>query len=123
MKDINIIRIHNAVFYAYHGVANGEQDLGGKYEVDLELYLDFEKAAREDSLEYTINYEKVYELVRNIICKQKYYLIETATYKIADEIIGQFPQTSKVQIKVRKYNPPVRGVVGYVESEVIKCKN
>jgi dihydroneopterin aldolase len=123
MKDVNIIRLHNAVFYAYHGVANGEQDLGGKYEVDLELHLNFEKAAKEDSLNNTIDYEKVYELVKNTICKQKHYLIETVTYIIADEIYDKFPQASKVLVRVRKYNPPIKGVVAYVESEVIKYRN
>jgi 7,8-dihydroneopterin aldolase/epimerase/oxygenase len=120
MKDINIIRLHNAVFYAYHGVALGEQDLGGKYEVDFEVHCNFQKAAKEDKLEYTLNYESVYDLIKNIICKEKYLLIETITYKIANEVFEKYPIAEKIAIKVRKYSPPVKGVVSYVETEVIK---
>jgi 7,8-dihydroneopterin aldolase/epimerase/oxygenase len=120
MKDTNIIRLHNAVFYAYHGVASGEQDLGGKYEVDFEVYCDFHKAAVEDKLEYTLNYELVYDLIKNIICKEKYLLIETVTYKIANEVFEKYKIAEKVAVKVRKYSPPVKGVVSYVETEVIR---
>ena len=37
MHSQDIIRIINASFYAYHGVATDEQNLGGKFEVDVEI--------------------------------------------------------------------------------------
>ena len=48
MPDRDIIRIKNASFYAYHGVADDEQNLGGKFEVDVELRSDL-SAAMEDA--------------------------------------------------------------------------
>ncbi len=51
MIDYNIIRIKNAVFYAYHGVMEDEQNLGGKFECDVEMYCDFAAAAESDSLD------------------------------------------------------------------------
>jgi ATP-dependent exoDNAse (exonuclease V) alpha subunit len=50
MHSIDIIRIHNASFYAYHGVASDEQNLGGKFEVDVELHADLSEAMAHDSL-------------------------------------------------------------------------
>jgi 7,8-dihydroneopterin aldolase/epimerase/oxygenase len=120
MKDVNIIRLHRASFYAFHGVANGEQDLGAKYEVDFEAHLNFERAASEDSLIHTLNYEEVYNLIKNIICHKKFYLIETVAYNIANEIFNNYQIVYKIIIKVRKYHPPVKGVVEFVETEVIK---
>ena len=32
--------LKNMVFYGYHGVAEPEMILGGKFEVDVELFLD-----------------------------------------------------------------------------------
>jgi 7,8-dihydroneopterin aldolase/epimerase/oxygenase len=122
MKDINIIRLKNASFYAFHGVANGEQDLGAKYEVDFEAQLDFSKAGRNDSLNDTLSYEEVYNLIKEIICKKKYYLIEKVTYRISEEIFNKYSQIEKLSVKVRKYHPPVKGVVEYAESEVIKAR-
>jgi dihydroneopterin aldolase len=120
MKDINIVKIHNAVFYAFHGVADGEQDLGGKYEVDLEAYLDFRKAAELDSLAETLNYERAYNFIKDIICKKKYMLIETVCYRIVEELFSQFVILEKIMVRVRKYNPPLKGVVEYVEAEVTR---
>jgi 7,8-dihydroneopterin aldolase/epimerase/oxygenase len=120
MKDINIVKIHNAVFYAFHGVADGEQDLGGKYEVDLEAYLDFRSAATNDSLAETLDYERAYNFIKDIVCKKKHMLIETVCYRIVDELFLEFSLVEKIRVKVRKYNPPLKGVVEYVEAEVIR---
>lgn len=120
MKDLNVVKIHNAVFYAFHGVADGEQDLGGKYEVDMEAYFDFLKAAETDSLNDTIDYEKAYNYIKNVVCQKKYMLIETVCYKIVDEIFNKFDRIEKLRVKVRKYNPPLKGVVEYVEAEVYR---
>ena len=120
MKDINIVKIHNAVFYAFHGVADGEQDLGGKYEVDLEAYLDFRSAATNDSLAETLDYERAYNFIKDIVCKKKHMLIETVCYRIVDELFSEFSLVEKIRVKVRKYNPPLKGVVEYVEAEVMR---
>ena len=45
MRELNTIRICNAVFYAYHGVMEDEQNLGGKFECDVEMKCDFAAAA------------------------------------------------------------------------------
>jgi len=120
MRDINIVKIHNAVFYAFHGVADGEQDLGGKYEVDMEAYLDFRSAAEKDSLDETLDYERAYNFIKDIVCKKKHMLIETVCYKIVDELFLKFPRIDKICVRVRKYNPPLKGVVEFVETEIVR---
>ena len=37
---MGVIRLKNMLFYGYHGVNESEKELGGKFEVDLELYND-----------------------------------------------------------------------------------
>ncbi len=44
-NKLGIIRLHNAVFYAYHGVLTDEQNLGGKFEVDVDLYCDLARGS------------------------------------------------------------------------------
>lgn len=44
-----ILKIQNAVFYAYHGVMTEEQNLGRKFEVDVELEYDFTKSSRKQT--------------------------------------------------------------------------
>lgn len=116
----NIIRIKKAAFYAYHGVLSEEQSVGGKFEADVDIYTDFSEAAIKDSLKQTINYDKVYKFMYQLALEQKYYLIESLAMKIANELLNKFEAIDKVAVRVRKHNPPLGGVVDFVEAEVIK---
>ena len=119
----NIIRIKKAIFYAYHGVLSEEQSVGGKFEADVDIYTDFKDAAKKDSLKQTVDYDKAYKFMYQLVLEQKYYLIETLAIKIADGLLSKFPHIDKVAIRIRKNNPPLGGVVDCVEVEVIKSRD
>jgi dihydroneopterin aldolase len=118
MIDLNAIRIKNAVFYAYHGVMEDEQNLGGKFECDVEMLCDFSAAAESDSLKKTVDYEKVYSFIKDTILEKNYYLLEALANAIAKGLIREFYNIEVVKVRVRKPHPPVKGVVDYVEVEV-----
>jgi dihydroneopterin aldolase len=117
---MNIIRIKNASFYAYHGAMKEEQFIGGKFEADVDLYTEFEEAAKTDDLKLTINYDEVYKFINKLVHEKKYHLIETLATLIAGGILKNFPKVSKIAVRVRKHHVPVGGVLDYVEVEVIK---
>ena len=119
---LNVIRIKKAVFYGYHGVLSEEQSVGGKFEADVDIYTDFTDAAKKDSLNQTVDYEKVYKFMYQIALGQKYYLIEALAAKIVDELLNKFPQIQKIAVRVRKNNPPLGGLVDSVEVEVVKSQ-
>ncbi|HEY7751031.1 MAG TPA: dihydroneopterin aldolase [Ignavibacteriaceae bacterium] len=116
----NIIRIKKATFYGYHGVSSEEQSVGGKFEADVDIYTDFSEAAKQDNLKKTIDYYEVYSFVNELSVKEKHFLIEALATKIANELMKKFKRIKKVAVRVRKNNPPLRGVVDCVEAEVIK---
>lgn len=119
----NIIRIKRATFYGYHGVLSEEQNVGGKFEADVDIYTDFSEAAKKDSLKQTIDYNTVYKFLYKMALEQKYYLIEALASKIADELLVNFEKIQKVIVRVRKNNPPLGGVVDCVEVEVEKSRS
>jgi dihydroneopterin aldolase len=116
----NIIKIKNAIFYAYHGALQEEQNIGGVFEADLDIYTDFTKAAEKDDLKLTINYDDIYKYINKIVHSKKYYLIETLAMNIADGLLSKYKEISKLAVRVRKHHVPVGGVLDYVEAEVIK---
>lgn len=118
----NIIRINKATFYAYHGVFKQEQNVGGKFESDVEIHTDFSSAEQLDNLRQTIDYESVFNIISNLAMSQKFYLIESLALKIVHKIFGEFTNASKVIVKVRKNNPPIGGVVDSVEVEVCQTR-
>ena len=118
MIPLNLIRIKNAVFYAYHGVMEDEQNLGGKFEVDVDMYCDLSAAVESDSLRKTIDYEKVYALIQKIVLAKNYRLLEALGGTIARGIMDAFANLDSVTVRIRKPHPPVKGVVDHVEVEV-----
>jgi dihydroneopterin aldolase len=103
------VRLVNAVFYGHHGVMQEEHEVGGRYEVDVGVDLDFEEAARHDDLTRTVNYETVYEFVRKLVTENNFYLIEKLAYRIAEKVLETYPDVEGVEVTVRKPNPPVGG--------------
>lgn len=118
MKNPDIIRLHNAVFYAYHGVLSDEQNLGGKFEIDIELRCDLSDAKQSDSLEKTVNYEKVYSCMKKVVVGKKFKLLEALASAIANGVLNEFPRVMSLVIRVRKPGAPVHGVIDNVEVEI-----
>lgn len=116
------VRLINAVFYAHHGVMQEEHRIGGRYEVDVSVDLDFEAAARNDDLKATVDYETVYRLVQEIVTQNRFYLIEKLAYLIAHAVVEAFPRVLAVEVTVRKPNPPVGGTSDRAEA-VYRLRN
>ncbi len=119
-KARDVIRLHNAVFYAYHGVLSDEQSLGGKFEVDVDLHCDLYRGGRTDNLKQTVNYERVYDAIKQLVLGRKYYLIEALAETIAEGLLKEFRMLDKVVVRVRKPSAPVKGVIDYVEVEMAR---
>lgn len=117
-KKSDIIKLHNAVFYAYHGALSDEQNLGGKFELDIELHCDLSHAKESDLLQDTVNYEKVYALMKKIVTGKKYYLIEALAHSIGEGILENFPKVQRTVIRIRKPGAPIHGVIDTIEVEV-----
>lgn len=104
-------------FYAYHGVLEEENRLGQKFEVDLEMYLDLKEAGKSDSINDTINYTRVYDVVNEILMGTKRQLLESIAENIAQKILIQF-SINEVVVRVRKLNPPIHGYLKSVAVEI-----
>ena len=121
-KNLGIIRIHNAVFYAYHGVLTDEQNLGGKFDVDVDLHCDLARGAKSDHLQDTVNYERVYDCIRSLVLDKKHLLLESLASSIGKGILKNFSKVNSVTVRVRKPGAPVRGVIDYIEVELTETR-
>jgi 7,8-dihydroneopterin aldolase/epimerase/oxygenase len=119
MADLDVIRIKNAVFYAYHGTEEDEQNLGGKFEVDVDMYCDVSVAAEKDALTKTVDYEKAYGIISQVVLARKYRLLEALGMTICKAILRDFYNVERVVTRIRKPHPPVKGVVDHVEVEIV----
>jgi len=120
--SLGIVRLKNAVFYAHHGVMQEEHRIGGRYEVDVNMKLDFRSAAKEDDLSKTVDYERVYSVIREIITGNKYFLIERLAFLLAERILNTENGLLEVEVIVRKANPPVGGPCDCAEAVFVAVR-
>ena len=119
MKESTLTKlsIKAAQFYAYHGVRNEEQILGGKYEVDLDMYYDATHAIINDDVNQALNYEEAFFCIEETIAAENYHLIETLANEILNMLMEKFSTLQKATVRVRKVNVPIRRIVKYIEAE------
>ena len=95
-------------FYAFHGHYPEEQKIGGKYKVDLFFDTDAHKAEASDELSDTVDYSKVYEIVRQEMEKPS-KIMEHLARRILDAVRANMKDIDHVTVKLTKMNPPVGG--------------
>ncbi len=103
------IALEGLEFFSYHGFYAEEQKMGNRYSVDVTIEVDFERAAIDDKLSETVNYEKVYAIVADIM-QQSHKLLEHIAYHIITSIRARYPRIARIEVGVSKFNPPVGGV-------------
>lgn len=105
---IGRIALEGLEFHAFHGVYPHERESGNWFEVDVVVETNFLKAAVEDELADTVNYETIFRLVKaEMEIPSK--LLETVAEKIVDDILKEFPSVTCVEFKISKLNPPIGG--------------
>jgi len=113
-KINDTISLKNMTFFGYHGQKKNERELGQQYQADLELILDTSKAAENDDLTHTVDYQKAFEIVNEIITEESFRLIETIADRISKRILDSF-NICAVTVRLRKIKPPMNGILDYVE--------
>lgn len=116
------IAIEGMLFYAHHGYYREEQVIGGQYKVDVYMQTDFQQAAMLDKLEMTIDYEKIYTIVKEVMT-EKSHLIEHVALRIIEKVTAENLNISSIKVRVSKINPPVKGTVNRVFVELEKQVN
>lgn len=117
MKDI--IRLAKMSFYGYHGVSASERETGRMFEVDCELEVDLADAGHSDRLTDTIDYTKVYKVIKETLEDKAFSLLEAIAGQLASKLLDNFPVYS-VTLRVRKLNPPIAGHIKYIEVELTR---
>ena len=97
-------------FQAYHGYYAEEAQVGHIFVVDVELDYDLEKAAQNDDLSKTVDYQVVYNLIASDM-KVPSKLIENLALRVKTSIQKEYPNISDIKIQISKINPPVGGKI------------
>jgi 7,8-dihydroneopterin aldolase/epimerase/oxygenase len=103
------VHLKELKFHAHHGLYAGEDKTGGPFEVNLSVY--YQEDEKIISLEQTINYVALFEIVRQRMM-QKSSLIETVAQDICDTIKTGFPVIMEIKLEIDKCSPPIENFEG-----------
>lgn len=117
------ITMKNLGFFGYHGVLKEENILGQKFFIDIDMFLDLQKAGISDDVEDTVSYALVYDKVRAIVENKSFKLIEALAEDIANTILREFPKVREININIRKPEAPVNGIYDFFGVEIRRRKN
>ena len=117
--DMGKISLEGLDFFAYHGFYKPERLTGNRYRINLSVWVDFKPAALHDELGETVNYEKLYKIVKREMEKPS-HLLEHIALRILEKILDSYDKIEKAKIKIIKFNPPIGGVCNNANVKLIQ---
>ena len=102
------IAIEEMEFYAFHGVHTVERKIGRTFLASVYIDYSIEKAAINRDLEQTVDYAKVYDLVKQEMQITE-ALLETVCRRIAWKLQHYYPDNQGIEVKISKNAPLVGG--------------
>ncbi len=103
--------------YAYHGVLPQERKVGNYFTVEITIYTDFSRAFTSDSLDDTVNYAEVCQIIQEEMAIPA-NLLEHVAGKIVTSLQTHFPQIEGGRVVVTKEKPPILGEIDNVSAIV-----
>ncbi|MCF7858198.1 MAG: dihydroneopterin aldolase [Candidatus Cloacimonetes bacterium] len=112
------IHLHEMVFYGYHGVHPEERKLGQRFIVNFSYKTDSSYDESISKLEDTVDYTKVYIIIKHTLEEREFFLLEVCANTILDSILRSFPRIIYANVKIKKPSVPINGSLGSVEVEM-----
>jgi dihydroneopterin aldolase len=111
------IEITGLSLYTHHGVSDAEREVGQRLVLDLRLDIGETDATVTDSLEDTVDYAEVCQLVALIAQQRSHKTLERLCSTIADRLLADY-DLEGVWVKAAKPEPPIALTVDEVSVEV-----
>ncbi|MEI7540043.1 MAG: dihydroneopterin aldolase [Actinomycetes bacterium] len=93
--------------FGYHGLFEHERRDGQDFFVDVVMSIDLAAASQSDSIDDTVNYAEITDLVVSEITSHPVNLIEKLAGRIAERILISHVKVSNVTVTVHKPQAPV----------------
>ena len=111
------IEITGLSLYTHHGVSEAEREVGQRLVVDVRLEMGECDATATDSIEDTIDYVQVCQLIALVAQQRSHSTLERLCSTIANRLLSDY-ELEAVWVKASKPEPPIALSVEEVSVEV-----
>lgn len=105
MKTKGTVSLEGIEFFARHGIYDFEREKGNTFWIDVFITKHYEENEL-NSLEDTIDYEKVYATLATVM-QEPENLLETVAQKIIAAILESTKGVESIRLKIKKRKPPI----------------
>ena len=105
------IQLKDLQFFSFHGVHEEEKILGNSFVVNASV--SFEESQRIKTLEQTVNYVAVYQIIKKRM-ELPTDLLETLAQELAELIHAFDGRINSVSVNIEKKNPPIANMEGSI---------
>ena len=106
--NMNRIELKDMEFFSAHGCFEEERIIGNRFVVNLSVEGDFSSAASSDDLADAVNYQALYDIVKEQMDIPS-NLLENVAKRICGKIKEAFPDLTVIRVTIDKINPPLGG--------------
>jgi dihydroneopterin aldolase len=96
-------RLEGLTLFGHHGATRVERQAGTRLDVDVELEIDTKKAETSDRLADTVSYDRIEAVVRQVVEKDSFRLLEALAARLAETCVERFAATH-VAVRLSKTN-------------------
>ena len=111
------IEISGLSLYTHHGVSEAEREVGQRLVIDMRLDVGETDATVTDSIDDTVDYAEVCQLVALVAQQRSHRTLERLCSTIADRLLADY-DLEGVWVKASKPEPPIPLSVDEVSVEV-----
>ena len=108
--------------FGYHGLFEHERTNGQDFFVDVFLSVDLQAASQSDSIDDTVNYAEITDLVTVEITTNPVSLIEKLAGRIAERILLSYSKVNSVSITVHKPQAPVSAPLKDIAVQITRTR-
>ncbi len=103
------LQLHNLLFHSFHGLYEEEKILGTEYEVNADIQ--FEPAQMISSIEQTVNYARIFEVIKQRMDIPT-ALLETVAQEMVEQVKQLDPKIKTISVSIKKKTPPIPNIQG-----------
>lgn len=117
------ITVRNLALFAYHGVFEGEREIGQRFYLDVVVEADLEPASSADAVDSTVDYAQLVKVVSDAFTEKRQKLLETLAERVARRVFERFAIVEAVEVTIRKPSAPIEAVFDCVEIQIRRTRN
>jgi len=108
--------------FGFHGLLEHERANGQDFYVDVVLNCDLLAVSKSDSIDETVNYAEITDLVVSEITTNPVSLIEKLAGRIAERILHSYSRVHSVSVTVHKPQAPVSASVKDIAVQITRTR-